>query len=175
MVIYVINTLYRVLRKNRSIISKYLGIKNGNFCLFLIVIIIVTHDEIPAVESVDDKDLWRVWVNNIRYADDTVLIVDNMEALRDMLGTVGECSKNMGLNINTKKTKFMIITRKPQEFQNSSLTYKKRVNKFKSRNVAVWKLRIRHRNQMPDWKCPQCVHEIQKSAHQYWFRSWLEN
>jgi len=59
-----------------------------------------------------------VWVNNIRYADDTVPIADNMEYLRDMLGTVGECSKNMGLNINTKDTKFMIITRRPQEFQN---------------------------------------------------------
>jgi len=46
-----------------------------------------------------------------------------MEDLRDMIGTVGECSKNMDLNINTKKTKFMIITRKPQGFQNSSLTY----------------------------------------------------
>jgi len=45
-----------------------------------------------------------------------------MEDLRDMFGTVGECSKNMGININTKKTRFMIITRKPQEFQNSSLT-----------------------------------------------------
>jgi len=40
---------------------------------------------------------------------------------------------NMGLNINTKKTKFMIITRKPEEFQNLSLTYEnqpiERVNK----------------------------------------------
>jgi len=60
-------------------------------------------------------------VNNIRNADDTVLIADNMEDLRDMLGTVGECSTNMGLNINTKKTKFMIITRKPQEFQQLKL------------------------------------------------------
>jgi len=63
-----------------------------------------------------------VWVNNIRYADDTVLIADNIEDLR-------------GLNINTKKTKFMIITRKPQEFEDSSLTYEnqpiERVNKFK--------------------------------------------
>jgi len=85
-----------------------------------------------------------VWVNKIRYADDTVLIADNMEDLREMLGTVGECSKNMVLNINTKKTKFMIVTRKPQEFQNSSLTYEnqpiERVNKFKNR----------HRNQIPD-------------------------
>jgi len=55
-----------------------------------------------------------VWVNNICYADDTVLIADYMEDLGDMLGTVGECSKNMGLNINTKKTKFMLVTRKPQ-------------------------------------------------------------
>jgi len=41
--------------------------------------------------------------------------------------------------------------------------------------MAVWKLGFRHRNQIPDWKCSQCVHQIQKSAHQYWFRSWLEN
>jgi len=27
-----------------------------------------------------------VWINHIRYADDTVLIADNMEDLRDMLG-----------------------------------------------------------------------------------------
>jgi len=76
-----------------------------------------------------------VWVNNIRYADDTVLIADNMDDLRDMLGTAGECSKNMGLNINTKKTRFMIITGKPQEFPNSSLTYEnqpiEQVNTFK--------------------------------------------
>jgi len=100
-----------------------------------------------------------VWVHNIRYADDTVLIADNMEDLRDMLGTVDKCSKNMGFNINTKKTKFTIITRKPQEFQNSSLTYEnqpiERVNRFKY--IGTW-LRenwesdtgIRHRNQMLD-------------------------
>jgi len=77
-------------------------------------------------------------VNNIRYADDTVLIAGNMEDLRNMLGTVGECSKNMGLIINSKKTKFMIVTRKPQEFQNSSLTYEnqsiERVNLCENRN-----------------------------------------
>jgi len=39
-----------------------------------------------------------VWVNNIRYEDDTVLIADNMEDLRDMLGTVGKCSKNIGFS-----------------------------------------------------------------------------
>jgi len=46
----------------------------------------------------------------------------------------------MGLNINTEKTKFMIITRKPQEFQNSCLTYEnqpiERVNKFK--DLGTW-------------------------------------
>jgi len=71
-------------------------------------------------EALEERN---VAVNNTRYADGTALIADNMEDLRDMLGTVGKCSKNMGLNIKTKKTKFMIITRNPQEFQNSSLTY----------------------------------------------------
>jgi len=43
------------------------------------------------------------WVNNIRYADDTVLIVDNMEDLRDMLGTVGKCIKNAEIHDNYSK------------------------------------------------------------------------
>jgi len=71
-----------------------------------------------------------IWVHNIRYADDTVLIADNMENWRDMLGTVGECSKNMGFYINTKKTKFMIITRKPQEFSIKTQAYHMRINQW---------------------------------------------
>jgi len=52
------------------------------------------------------------------------LIADKVEDLQEMLGIVGECSiKSIGLNINTKKTKFMIITGKTQEFPNASLTY----------------------------------------------------
>jgi len=65
-----------------------------------------------------------VWINHIRYADDTVLIADKVEDLQEMLGIVGECSiKSIGLNINTKKIKFMIITGKTQELQPTNRTW----------------------------------------------------
>lgn len=64
-----------------------------------------------------------VWVNNIRYADDTVLIADNMKDLQELLDAVGDSSKSLGLNINTKKTKFMIVSRKLEEHENASLTH----------------------------------------------------
>lgn len=54
-----------------------------------------------------------IWINNIRYADDTVLIADNMNDLQYLINVVGEHSKRMGLKINTKKTKHMVVTRQP--------------------------------------------------------------
>ena len=74
------------------------------------------------------------WINNIRYADDTVLIADNMNDLQSLLNTVGRHSQRMGININTKKTKLQIITRNPEDFRNAKLTYNnediERVKKF---------------------------------------------
>ena len=67
-----------------------------------------------------------VWINNIRYADDTVLIADNIHDLQQLVNKVGEQSKAMGLNINIKKTKFMIISRNPDMFINSILTFNSR-------------------------------------------------
>lgn len=51
-------------------------------------------------------------INNIRYADDTVLIADNFEGLKELIGKVWATSQSFGLDINTSKTKFMIISKK---------------------------------------------------------------
>ncbi|GFR80495.1 catenin (Cadherin-associated protein), alpha 3 [Elysia marginata] len=51
-------------------------------------------------------------INNIRYADDTVLTVDSEEKLQELLNKVVEESKNKGLELNSKKTESMVITRK---------------------------------------------------------------
>ena len=51
-------------------------------------------------------------INNIRYADDTVLTADSEEKLQELLNKVVEESKNKGLELNSKKTESMIITRK---------------------------------------------------------------
>ena len=40
-------------------------------------------------------------INNIRYADDTVLIADLEEKLKELLDKVIEESKNKGLSVNT--------------------------------------------------------------------------
>ena len=48
-------------------------------------------------------------VNCLRYADDTALIANNMEALNRLLEIVNENGEKLGTRINAKKTKVMII------------------------------------------------------------------
>jgi len=43
-------------------------------------------------------------VNNIRYADDTVLLAESQEKLQDLLDKVVDTSRKKGLTINCKKT-----------------------------------------------------------------------
>ena len=45
--------------------------------------------------------------NNLRYADDTTLIAESEEELKNLLMKVKEESKRPGLKINIKKTKIM--------------------------------------------------------------------
>ena len=51
-------------------------------------------------------------INNIRYADDTVLIADSVENLQRLLDITIEKSEEMGLTLNVKKTECMIISKK---------------------------------------------------------------
>ena len=53
-------------------------------------------------------------INNIRYADDTVLIADSAENLQP-LNTVVSRSTEYGLTINTAKTKCMVISKSGDE------------------------------------------------------------
>ena len=46
-------------------------------------------------------------INNLRYANDTTLIVENEEELKRLLMKVKEESAKSGLKLNTKKTKIM--------------------------------------------------------------------
>ena len=52
-------------------------------------------------------------LNNIRYADDTVLISDTEEGLQLIVNKVIEESERMGLSLNTKKTYSMTVSKKP--------------------------------------------------------------
>ena len=46
-------------------------------------------------------------INNLRYADDTVLMAGNEEELKSLLMKVKEESEKVGLKLNIQKTKIM--------------------------------------------------------------------
>ncbi|GFO35461.1 catenin (cadherin-associated protein), alpha 3 [Plakobranchus ocellatus] len=51
-------------------------------------------------------------INNLRYADDTVLVADSGEKPQNILTTVTIESENKGLQLNAKKTECMVISKK---------------------------------------------------------------
>ena len=46
-------------------------------------------------------------INNLRYTDDTAIIVESEEALKSLLMKVKEESQKVGLKLNIEKTKIM--------------------------------------------------------------------
>ena len=46
-------------------------------------------------------------INNLRYADDTTLMVESKEELKNLLMKVKEESEKVGLKLNIQKTKIM--------------------------------------------------------------------
>ena len=68
------------------------------------------------LRNIEEQDGVKVGgqnINNLRYADDTVLIADSEEKLQDILQTVAEESENKGLQLDAKKTECMVISKKP--------------------------------------------------------------
>ena len=46
-------------------------------------------------------------INNLRYADDTILMAESEEELKSLLMKLKEESEKVGLKLNTQKTKIM--------------------------------------------------------------------
>ena len=46
-------------------------------------------------------------INNLRYADDTILVAESQEELKSLLMKVKEESEKVGLKLNIQKTKIM--------------------------------------------------------------------
>ena len=46
-------------------------------------------------------------INNLRYADDTILMAEREEELKSLLMKVKEANENVGLQLNIQKTKTM--------------------------------------------------------------------
>ncbi|MGX9987587.1 reverse transcriptase domain-containing protein [Soonwooa purpurea] len=72
-------------------------------------------------------------LNNIRYADDTVLIADTEKKLQELLQKVAKESAGKGLSINYKKTECMVISKKTNQKCTLQVgnTRIKQVQKFK--------------------------------------------
>ena len=54
-------------------------------------------------------------INNLRYADDTVLIAEDETSLQDHVTAVKDESEKCGLLMNIKKTKVMLLTKDTKE------------------------------------------------------------
>lgn len=52
-----------------------------------------------------------ITINNLRYADDTVLLAETLEDLQTIINKIVEVSEEYGLTLNTNKTKYMLITK----------------------------------------------------------------
>ena len=54
-------------------------------------------------------------INNLRYADDTALLAESEEQLQKVLDEVRNRSEQLGLKMNVKKTKVMVVRRTKEE------------------------------------------------------------
>ena len=74
----------------------------------------------------------------LRYADDTVLIPENKEDLRQLLTIFEEESRKKGLQLNSKKIELMVISQSYSLRTSTSLS--KIINSSKGVNSNTWVL-----------------------------------
>ena len=85
-------------------------------------------------------------INNLRYADDTVLLADSVEKLQSLINIVNEISQRYGMELNEKKTEAMVITKNREENIptceiNANGTILKQVRSFKYLGTTItWNL-----------------------------------
>ena len=63
------------------------------------------------IQELEGIKIGGVNINNIRYADDTVLIADTEEKLQKLVDEFNRISETYGLKINIKKTETMVVTK----------------------------------------------------------------
>ena len=86
--------------------------------------------------------IWRVQENTIGlehqllfYADDMSMLGENLQTIRENAEILIKASKDIGLEVNSEKTKYMITSRKQNKVIENSLF--ENVEKFKYRGVTV--------------------------------------
>jgi hypothetical protein len=79
-------------------------------------------------------------INNLRYADDTILIATNERDLQALIDRIVDKSEIMGLSLNKKKTEVMITSKKNNQLKCSIMvdgTILKQVNNFKYLGTVI--------------------------------------
>ena len=64
------------------------------------------------IEEMNGVNIGGVNINNLRYADDTVLLAENNTDLQDLVTATNNKGKRYGMEINITKTKGMIVSKK---------------------------------------------------------------
>jgi len=75
-----------------------------------------------------------VRINNLRYADDTVILASTEEELQSLFDTAVAASERLGLQINSKKTKSMVISKLTPEPQCNLLHGQAKIEQVSSFN-----------------------------------------
>ena len=76
--------------------------------LIIYLICRVQHEKRWGGRSTAGIKIARRNINNLRYADDTTLMVESEEELKSLLKKVKEESEKSGLKLNIKKTKTVV-------------------------------------------------------------------
>ncbi|KAL1448667.1 hypothetical protein WDU94_003512 [Cyamophila willieti] len=77
-------------------------------------------------------------INNIRYADDTVIFAKDINELQNLMNRIVDTCKNYGLNLNTKKTKYMISCRGQRNHQRHDRQRSKSDKTLEEEDLNQW-------------------------------------
>ena len=70
--------------------------------------------------------------NNLRYADDTALLAGNENELSELISKIKEVGKQFGMKINIKKTKAMVVSKKPNSTKINIAIYGEQIEQVTS-------------------------------------------